>query len=74
MNALMGYVHDVLNAAIMEADIPLEARTKAIRAFSKLLWIQADLITRHYTHGDEAQGSPAQNSDSTTTTTVNPRS
>lgn len=41
MNALMGYVPDVLNAAIMEADIPLEAKTKAIRAFSKLLWIQA---------------------------------
>jgi hypothetical protein len=61
MNALMGFVHDVLNDTIMNADLPLEAKTKAIRAFSKLLWIQEDLITRHYTHGDEAQGSPLSN-------------
>jgi hypothetical protein len=48
MNALLGYAHDVLNAAIMGLDIPLEAKTAAIRAFSKLLWIQNDLIQRHY--------------------------
>lgn len=48
MNALMGYVHDAINATILGFDIPDEAKAKAIRAFSKLLWIQNDLITRHY--------------------------
>jgi hypothetical protein len=77
MNSLLGYVHDVLNATIMGADLPLEAKTAAIRSFSKLLWIQADLITRHYTHGEEAQGitgASAANSAQASNATVNPRS
>jgi hypothetical protein len=48
MNALMGFVHDAINATILSFDIPAEAKGNAIRAFSKLLWIQNDLITRHY--------------------------
>jgi hypothetical protein len=48
MNALLGFVHDAINATIMGFQIPDEARTAAIRAFSKLLWIQNDLISRHY--------------------------
>lgn len=48
MNALLGFVHDVLNSAIMGLDVDNETKTKAIRAFSKLLWIQSDLISRHY--------------------------
>ncbi len=48
MNALLGFVADAVNATILGADLPLEAKTKAIRAFSKLLWIQNDLIVRHY--------------------------
>jgi hypothetical protein len=48
MNALMGFVHDAINATILGFDIPDEAKAKAIRSFSKLLWIQNDLITRHY--------------------------
>lgn len=48
MNALLGFVHDAINAAIMGFEIPDDAKTKAIRAFSKLLWIQNDLISRHY--------------------------
>ncbi len=48
MNALMGFVHDAINATIIGFDIPPEAKAKAIRAFSKLLWIQSDFITRHY--------------------------
>lgn len=48
MNALMGFVADAFNATILGADLPAEAKTKAIRAFSKLLWIQNDLIVRHY--------------------------
>ena len=48
MNALMGFVADAFNATIFALDIPDADREKAIRAFSKLLWIQNDLITRHY--------------------------
>lgn len=48
MDALMGFVGDAFNATILSADIPFDAKVKAIRAFSKLLWIQNDLIVRHY--------------------------
>jgi hypothetical protein len=48
MNALMGFVADAVNAAIFALDIPCPAKQAAIRAFSKLLWIQNDLITKHY--------------------------
>ncbi|HEX9995815.1 MAG TPA: protoglobin family protein [Abditibacterium sp.] len=48
MNALLGFVHDAVNATILGFDIPAEDKAKAIRAFSKLLWIQNDLISRHY--------------------------
>lgn len=48
MNALMGFVADAFNATILGFDIPADAKAKAIRAFSKLLWIQNDLIVRHY--------------------------
>lgn len=48
MNALMGFVADAVNATILGFDIPADAKAKAIRAFSKLLWLQNDLIVRHY--------------------------
>ncbi len=48
MNALMGFVADAVNATIFSFDISLEAKEKAIRSFAKLLWIQNDLINRHY--------------------------
>jgi hypothetical protein len=48
MNALLGFVADAVNATILSADLPAEAQAKAIRAFSKLLWLQNDLIARHY--------------------------
>jgi len=48
MNALLGFVADAVNATILGFDIPAEAKAAAIRAFSKLLWIQNDLISRHY--------------------------
>lgn len=48
MNALLGFVADAVNATILGFDIPADAKAKAIRAFSKLLWIQNDLIVRHY--------------------------
>lgn len=48
MNALMGFVSDALLGAII--DLPLDSKTKAatLRAFNKLLWLQNDLIARHY--------------------------
>lgn len=48
MNALMGFVADAVNTTILGFDIPADLKTAAIRAFSKLLWIQNDLIVRHY--------------------------
>jgi hypothetical protein len=48
MNALMGFVADAINATVMSLEIPQEAKNQAIRSFSKLLWIQNDLINRHY--------------------------
>jgi hypothetical protein len=48
MNALMGFVSDALTATIfgLGLDRPTELRT--VRAFNKLLWLQNDLISRHY--------------------------
>jgi hypothetical protein len=48
MNALMGFVADAVNAVILGAALPPNAKAGAIRAFGKLLWIQNDLINRHY--------------------------
>ena len=48
MNALMGLMADILIDTISQ--LPLDGTTmlKTIRAYSKLLWIQNDFITRHY--------------------------
>jgi hypothetical protein len=48
MNALMGFVADALLATIAGLDLDAETRTRAFRAFNKLLWLQNDLIVRHY--------------------------
>ena len=48
MNALLGFVADALTATILGLGLPAEAQAKTLRAFCKLLWIQNDLITRHY--------------------------
>ena len=50
MNALMGFMSDVLIAFISESPLVPETTAKTIRAFNKLLWLQNDLINRHYTH------------------------
>jgi hypothetical protein len=50
MNALLGFVSDAITATILGLDIDGDARAKALRAFGKLLWIQNDLVTRHYQH------------------------
>jgi hypothetical protein len=48
MNALMGFVADALTATILGLGLDRDTETKALRAFGKLLWIQNDMITRHY--------------------------
>lgn len=48
MNALMGFVSDALISTIRSLGLDRDAETNALRAFNKLLWIQNDLIVRHY--------------------------
>lgn len=48
INALFGFVNDALIATLQGLDIPQEKKTKLIRTFTKLLWIQSDLFSRHY--------------------------
>ncbi len=48
MNALMGFVSDALIATITGLDLDRDTKIKTLRAFNKLLWLQNDLINRHY--------------------------
>ena len=54
MNALMGFVSDALTATILGLDLDCAAKAKTVRTFNKLLWLQNDLINRHYAD-DEAR-------------------
>ena len=48
MNALLGFVSDALTNAIFSMGLERGVEIRTLRAFQKLLWIQNDLITRHY--------------------------
>jgi hypothetical protein len=48
MNALMGFVSDAITATILSFNLDRETEVRTLRAFNKLLWLQNDLITRHY--------------------------
>ena len=48
MNALMGFVSDALIATILGLGLDAETTSRTLRALNKLLWLQNDLITRHY--------------------------
>ena len=48
MNALMGFVSDALLATLLGLGVDGATKARAARAFNKLLWLQNDLITRHY--------------------------
>ena len=48
MNALMGLMSDCLLTAINDLQLDDATKFKITRAFNKLLWIQNDLIGRHY--------------------------
>jgi hypothetical protein len=48
MNALLGFVSDALLNVILSLGLDRETEVRTVRAFNKLLWLQNDLITRHY--------------------------
>jgi hypothetical protein len=48
MNALMGFVADAITATILGLGLGRETEVRTLRAFGKLLWLQNDLINRHY--------------------------
>ena len=48
MNALLAYVADAINATIFSLNLDRATEQRTIRAFGKLLWLQNDLINRHY--------------------------
>lgn len=48
MNALLGFVSDALVSTILGLGLDREAEVRTLRAFNKLLWLQNDLINRHY--------------------------
>jgi hypothetical protein len=48
MNALLGFVADALTATILGLGLERAREERTLRAFGKLLWLQNDLINRHY--------------------------
>jgi hypothetical protein len=52
MNALMGFVSDALTNVIFGLSLDRAVEVVTVRAFNKLLWLQNDLITRHYQIAD----------------------
>jgi hypothetical protein len=54
MNALMGFVSDAVTATVLGLGLDRAAEAATLRAFNKLLWLQNDLITRHYQEAREA--------------------
>lgn len=48
MNALMGFLSDALMATILGLGLDADTTSRTLRAFNKLLWLQNDLINRHY--------------------------
>jgi len=48
MNALLGFVADALIHTILGLGLERSQEVRTVRAFQKLLWLQNDLINRHY--------------------------
>jgi hypothetical protein len=48
MNALLGFVADALANTILSLGLERGQEVRTLRAFNKLLWLQNDLINRHY--------------------------
>lgn len=57
MNALLGLLSDCVQSAILGLAMDDAAKSRTLRAFNKLLWIQNDLVSRHYQqNGQSADG------------------
>jgi hypothetical protein len=54
MNALLGFVADAVTATILSLGLERAREVRTLRAFQKLLWLQNDLITRHYQQARES--------------------
>jgi hypothetical protein len=52
MNALMGFVADALTQTLFTLGLDRKTEIQTVRAFGKLLWLQNDLINRHYQNAD----------------------
>lgn len=48
MNALLGFVADAIANTLLDLGLDRETEVRTLRAFNKLLWLQNDLIARHY--------------------------
>jgi hypothetical protein len=48
MNALLGFVADALTNTLTSLGLERGQEVRTLRAFNKLLWLQNDLINRHY--------------------------
>jgi hypothetical protein len=48
MNALLGFVADAVLATVMSLGLDRATELRTVRAFNKVLWVQNDLINRHY--------------------------
>jgi hypothetical protein len=55
MNALLGFVADALTSTILDLGLERQTEVRTLRAFQKLLWLQNDLINRHYVGLAEAR-------------------
>ncbi|MEZ6061363.1 MAG: protoglobin family protein [Planctomycetaceae bacterium] len=58
MNALIGMLSDIILKVIAESPLDSATALKTQRAFNKLLWIQNDMVTRHYCSSETTSGSP----------------
>jgi hypothetical protein len=54
MNALMGFVSDALTATLLGLNLDRATEVRTLRAFNKLLWLQNDLINRHYLTAEQS--------------------
>lgn len=60
MNALLGFVADAVIQTILSLNLERDVEVRTLRAFNKLLWIQSDLISRHYEGGGQLQALDTQ--------------
>lgn len=49
MNAFLGLLCDVVAERVLSLDVEDAQKFAALRAVTKVLWIQNDLVSRHYT-------------------------